>query len=153
MDDKTKTEVKRGVDCIGVSISFVLHDGRGRVMLHKRGEKCRDEQGNWDAGGGALEFDEEFEDCLRREIKEEFCVDALEIKFVSVRNVLRIQNELPTHWISITYAVKVDPAQVQNGEPHKIDELGWFTWDNLPNPKHSQLQNAINEVKELGLLY
>lgn len=153
MDDKTKTDVKRGTDCIGVSISFILHDGAGKVMLHKRGEKCRDEQGRWDAGGGALEFGEEFLDCLVREIKEEFCADALDIKFVSVRNVLRVQNEVSTHWISITYAVKVNPKQVKNGEPHKIDEIGWFTWDKLPSPQHTQLQNAINEAHEQGFLY
>ncbi len=153
MDDKTKTDVKRGTDCIGVAVSFVLHDGAGKVMLHKRGEKCRDEQGNWDCGGGALEFGEDFVDCLKREIKEEFCADALDIQFVNVQNVLREQNGVQTHWISITYAVKIDPAQAGNGEPYKIDEIGWFDWNNLPSPQHTQLQKAIDAGKEQGLLY
>ncbi len=153
MDDKTKTDVKRGTDCIGVTVSFILHDGAGKVLLHKRGEKCRDEQGRWDAGGGALEFGEEFLDCLRREVKEEFCADVTDIEFISVRNILRVQHDVPTHWVSITFAAKVDPAQVQNGEPHKIDEIGWYSWDNLPSPQHTQLGRAIGEAHDKGFLY
>lgn len=153
MDDKTKTDVKRGTDCIGVAVSFVLHDGAGKVLLHKRGEKCRDEQGRWDTGGGALEFGEEFEVCLRREIEEEFCAKALEIRFLDVQNVLREHLGLPTHWINICYAVQVDPAVARNGEPHKIDEIGWFTWDNLPAPPHTTMHYWIDKAKEQGFLY
>lgn len=61
MDDATKIDVKRGVDCIGVTCIFLCHDGNKRVLLHKRSVNCRDEHGRWDCGGGALEFGEEFE--------------------------------------------------------------------------------------------
>lgn len=55
--DTTKDH-RRGIDHIGVSVSFIIHDGNGNIMLHKRGQQARDEQGRWDVGGGALEFDE-----------------------------------------------------------------------------------------------
>lgn len=151
-DDITKTDVKRGIDCIGVAISFVLHDANGKVLLHKRGKKCRDEQGNWDTGGGALEFGESFEDCIVREVKEEFCCDVLEMKFLGTLNVLREHNGIGTHWVSICFAIKIDPAQVCNGEPEKIEELGWFSPNSLPSPQHTTLTRWIAMAQEKGIL-
>jgi len=76
-----KVDLRRGVDHIGVSASFVVHDGQGRVLLQKRGTKARDEQGKWDVGGGAIEFGESIDEAVRREIKEELCVDPLDVEF------------------------------------------------------------------------
>jgi 8-oxo-dGTP diphosphatase len=55
----------RGIDYIGITCVFFCHDGKGNILLHKRSEKCKDEQGNWDCGGGALEFGEEFDQGVR----------------------------------------------------------------------------------------
>lgn len=152
-DDLSCLMVKRGVDCIGVAVSFLLHDGNGKVLLHKRGAKCRDEQGKWDTGGGALEFGESFEDCLRREVKEEFCVDVEDVKFLGAFNILRDQHGVPTHWINLCHAAKVDPTQVRNGEPEKIEEMGWFSIDAIPTPQHTSLQEEIALAKSAGILY
>jgi 8-oxo-dGTP pyrophosphatase MutT (NUDIX family) len=51
-------DLKRGVDYIGTTVSFIVHDGKGRVLLQKRSQNCRDERGKWDIGGGAVEFGE-----------------------------------------------------------------------------------------------
>ena len=40
-----KKDLRRGIDHIGVSASFVVHDGKGRVLLQKRGAGARDENG------------------------------------------------------------------------------------------------------------
>ena len=146
--DSTHSDLKRGVDYIGVTVAFVCHDGKGKILLNKRSENCRDEQGRWDNGGGALEFGEMFEDCLRREIREEYCVDAEEIVSIGTFNNLREHQGKTTHWVAIVYAVKVDPSKIQNGEPTKIDELGWFSPDALPSPQHSSLQRAMQMMKE-----
>ena len=53
---KTIIDLKRGVDYIGVTVNFLVHDGNGRILLQKRSKQCRDEQGRWDIGGGAVEF-------------------------------------------------------------------------------------------------
>ena len=66
-----KKDLRRGIDHIGVSASFVVHDGKGRVLLQKRGAGARDENGRWDVGGGAIEFGESIDETVRREIKEE----------------------------------------------------------------------------------
>jgi ADP-ribose pyrophosphatase YjhB (NUDIX family) len=71
---------------------------------------------------------------VSREVREEYSAEAREISTIGVRNVLRPGS----HWVAIVFAVRVDPAEVAIGEPHKFDELGWFTPDALPAPLHSQ---------------
>src|SRR3989344_3368696 len=133
----TSHDLKRGVDFIGVTVSFYCHDGNGRLLLHKRSNKCRDEHGAWDCGGGALEFGETWEEGVRREIQEEYGVEVDDLQFVRAHNILRDNNGIKTHWIGVVFTAKIDPQKVVNGDPQKIDELGWFTLDTLPMPLHS----------------
>ncbi len=50
--------MKKGVDYTGVCVVFYCHDGQENVLMHKRSNKCRDEFGRWDIGGGGFEFGE-----------------------------------------------------------------------------------------------
>ena len=143
----------RGTDYIGVTVAFICHDGQGKVLLQKRGQKTRDEQGTWDNGGGALEFGEDFEDAVRREVMEEFGAETQTLVPLSIYNLLRDHDGITTHWIAIPYAAQVDPSLVKIGEPHKVDEIGWFTADHLPTPQHSALQTMIKMAVDAGILY
>jgi 8-oxo-dGTP diphosphatase len=141
-----KTDLKRGVDYIGITVCFVIHDGKGNILLQKRSQNCRDERGRWDIGGGALEFGERLEDAVKREVKEELLTSALVIEFLKTFEAHRNNNGVPTHWMAFMYAVKVDPGKVNIGEPHKIDEIGWFHSQNLPKPLHSMFHHAYDEA-------
>ena len=138
MSKQSHPKSRPGVDFIGTTALFVIHDGQGRVMLHKRSQKARDENGRWDFGGGAIELDESIEEAVRRELKEEFDAQALDLEFLTVYDAFREQDGTMTHWIAIAYAVKINPQEVKINEPDKIDEIGWFTESNLPSPLHSQ---------------
>lgn len=147
------TQNRKGVDYIGVSASFIVHDGNGRVLLQKRGSKSRDEQGVWDTGGGGIEFGETIEEALRRELREELCCEAIDMYFVTVADVHRVLDDgTKTHWISITYAVQVNPMEVRIGEPGKTAEIGWFNLQNLPTPVHSQFNRSIATAKKFKLI-
>lgn len=130
--------MKKGVDFTGVSIVFACHDGKGNFLFSKRSIRCRDEHGRWDPGGGGLEFGDTVEETLRKEIREEYCTDVLEFERLGYRDVHREHNGAKTHWIALDFKVLVDPMKVQNGEPHKMDEIAWFKIDALPSPMHSQ---------------
>ena len=116
----------RGTDYIGVTVAFICHDGQGKVLLQKRSQRARDEQGTWDNGGGALEFGEDFEDAVRREVMEEFGAEVQTLVPLSIYNLLRDYDGVTTHWIAIPYAVQVDPSLVKIGEPHKVDEIAVY---------------------------
>lgn len=142
-------DLKRGVDFIGVNVVFMCHDGNGRILLHKRSNKCRDEHGTWDCGGGAVEFGEDLEDAVRREIKEEYGVDVEDLEFVNHENVVRMNGDVKTHWMAMRFSARVNPEKVVNGDPEKIDEIGWFEVDNLPTPLHSIFGKTIELVKSV----
>jgi ADP-ribose pyrophosphatase YjhB (NUDIX family) len=124
-----------------VSCVFVCHDGAGRLLLARRAAGARDEPGTWDTGAGALEFGESFEAAVTREVTEEYAATPRSVTLIGVRNVLR--DDPPSHWVAVLFAVRVDPAQVAIGEPHKFDRIGWFTGDALPTPLHSQLPATL----------
>ena len=130
--------MRKGVDYTGISVVFACHDGAGNFLFSKRSTQCRDEHGAWDPGGGGLEFGDTVETTLRKEIKEEYCTDVLSFESLGYRDVHREHEGTKTHWIALDFKVLIDRTKVRNGEPHKADEIEWFTLVNLPNPMHSQ---------------
>ncbi len=147
-----KKDRRSGIDHIGISASFVIHDGKGNVLLQRRGPGARDENGNWDVGGGAIEFGESIDEAVRREIKEELCVEPIDIQFLTVYDAFRELKGAKTHWIAIMHAVQVDSSAVKIGEPDKIDELGWFKSTTLPSPLHSQFWKSYQVALDSGIV-
>jgi len=141
--------MQKGVDYVAVGVVFFCHDGKGNVLLCKRGINCRDEHGNWDIGGGGIEFGDTALDTLKKEIKEEYNTDVLDYEFLGYRDdVYREHNGKKIHWVALDFKVLVDPTTVKNGEPHKLDEVKWFTLDTLPTPLHSQMPVFLEKYKD-----
>ncbi len=142
-----KQDLQIGVDYIGVTVVFYCHDGKGNFLMHKRSKNCRDEVGNWDVGGGALEFGETFEEAVEREVKEEYLCYTKDLNFVGSYNILRDNKGTKTHWVAVVFTALVDPGQVGIGEPDDMEELGWFNEKNLPTPLHSQFYTCFDIAK------
>lgn len=127
-----------GLDYIGVTVNFICHDGNGRVFWAKRTDQCRDEHGRWEPGGGKLDFGEDPDTAVVREMEEEFGIKTPVLDAnLGHTNLFREHEGRKTHWICITYVFRVDPAEVRICEPEKFTESGWFTLDDLPEPFHS----------------
>ncbi|MDA3815647.1 MAG: NUDIX domain-containing protein [Patescibacteria group bacterium] len=140
--------MQKGIDYPGISICYFCHDGEGNFVMMKRGKNCRDENDTWDTGGGALEFGDDVIKTLKKEIKEEFCADVKEYEFLGYRDVHRKNKEQKTHWLALDFKVLIDKNQIKNGEPHKFDEIQWFTFENLPENLHSMLPKFFEKYKE-----
>jgi ADP-ribose pyrophosphatase YjhB (NUDIX family) len=143
---------RRGFDFIGVSAVALVHDGNGKLLLQKRGEQARDERGHWDLCGGAIEFGHTIEDTIRRELAEELCTEPVHMELLTAYDAHRTIDGRDTHWVAVVYAVQVDASTVKIGEPHKIAELGWFTSDNLPAPRHSQFEKSLVAARARGII-
>lgn len=139
--------MEKGIDYPGISIAFFCHDGSGRYLLQKRGQNCRDEKGRWDFGSGGLDFGDTVEGTLQKEIEEEYRADVLSYEFLGYRDVFRESERGRTHWLVLYFKVLVDPRAVENGEPHKFDDMGWFSLDALPVPLHSQIPAVLELYK------
>ena len=139
---------KIGVDCTGISVVFACHDGNGKFLLHKRSQNCRDEQGRWDFGGGKLEFSESLSEGVKREAREEYGCEVIIEEALYPQQLFReLADGTKTHWIYFPHIVRVNPVDVIIGEPHSMDEIGWFALDNLPQPLHSAIPPFIEGFK------
>lgn len=138
--------MKTGVDHIGISTSFYCHDGKGRWLLHKRSKKCRDEKGAWDSGAGKLEFGLTLEENVLKEVQEECGCNAIIEEQLPAITLLRKSSEgMQTHWIVAPFILLIDSTNIKKvkiGDPEKIAEMGWFTFNNLPSPLHSGFQKT-----------
>ena len=139
--------MKKGIDYTGVSIVYFCHDGSGNFVMSKRSENCRDEHGCWDQGGGGLDYGGTIENTIKKEILEEYCTDVLDYEFLGYRDVHREHNGVKTHWVALDFKVLVDPKKVKNGEPHKFDDIDWFTLDTIPEKTHSQFPQFLSLYK------
>ena len=140
--------MKPGIDYVGTGTPFYCHDGRGKILLHKRSTNCRDEHGIWDSGSGQLEFGEAVTESVLREVEEEYgCKGEIDVQLPSY-SLLRKHEGKKTHWLQTPFIIRVDPKEVRNCEPHKIEELEWFSLDNLPEPLHPGLQYALSHYGE-----
>lgn len=137
-----------GLDYIGISTPFYCNDGKGNFLLHKRSAHCRDEQGRWDSGGGKLDFGVSVEENVLREIKEEYgCTGEIQER-APTHDIFRESGGVKTHWLAVPFFVKVNPAEVRINEPHKMDEIGWFRLDALPDPLHTAFQFTLASFPE-----
>ena len=142
------SELKPGIDYIGVSTAFYCHNGNGLFLMHKRSQKCRDEKGRWDNGGGKLEFGLTPEENVLKELEEEYgCKGEIQEK-LPAHSILREFDGVKSHWLQIPFIIKVNPKEVKNNEPDKIDEIGWFKLDNLPKPYHTGSAYTLHHFKK-----
>jgi 8-oxo-dGTP diphosphatase len=137
--------MQKGIDYIGVGICAFCYDGNGKFVMVKRSNNARDEHGRWDIIGGGIEFGDTVEQTLVKEIKEELDADVKQFEFLGYFDAHREHNGKPTHWVQLAFKVLIDPKQVKINEPHKFDDLGWFDWDHVPSPTHSQFPRFIEK--------
>lgn len=141
--------LKKGIDHTGITVVYFCHDGAGKFVMHKRSKEARDEHGRWDIGAGALEFHDTVENTLRKEILEEYGAKVLDFEFIGFRDVHREHQGSPTHWLALDFKVLVNPDEVKNNEPHKFDDIGWFSLDSLPENIHSQFPHFSEKYKNI----
>jgi 8-oxo-dGTP pyrophosphatase MutT (NUDIX family) len=139
--------MKIGVDFVGITTPFYCHDGNGNILMHKRTEACRDEHGRWDTGSGKLEFDLSLEENVLQEVLEEYGCTGEIIGRLPAHDIFRDHEGQKTHWIAVPFFIKVNPQEVKNGEPHKIEEIKWFSIKELPDPLHTGFAQTFNKYK------
>lgn len=124
------SEMKRGVDYIGVGVGAIIVDEQGRLFLARRGPKAKNERGLWEFPGGSVEVGERLADALRREIREEYGV---EIEVGELLDVVdHILPDEGQHWVSPTFICRIASGEPVIREPEKCSAIGWFAPGQVP---------------------
>jgi len=140
--------MKQGVDYIGVTVAILCFHPDGRLLVVHRTEKCRDEHNRWDIIGGGLDMGEEFIDAAKREAYEEVHAQLEDVQLIGVRNVLRIQNDIQTHWVCVMMRGTIsNTADIAIQEAEKFDAWKWVKLNELPSPLHSQFMKQLEHYQ------
>jgi 8-oxo-dGTP diphosphatase len=122
-------------DAPRVGVGCVVTNG-GRLLLVKS------QRGFWSTPGGNLEFGESPADCAARETFEETGVRVTNLRFVAITN--DIVNDTGKHYITIWMRGDALSADAQIGDAEEVSEIGWFTRDELPEPRFSYFENLLS---------
>lgn len=140
--------MKKGVDYIGVGVGALIVNDEGKLFLAKRGREVRNETGKWEFPGGGVEFGDTLEATLKREIMEEYGFEIEPIQLLDVCD--HIISDEHQHWVSPSYICRVISGTPKILEPHKCDEIGWFSTDEIRKMQLSLVSryNFENYVRE-----
>lgn len=123
---------------VGVGVIVKKDD---KILLGKR--KNTHGEGTWSFPGGHLEFNEEIEDCARREVEEETGISIKNIRYATFTN--DIFEEEGKHYVTLFVVCDYRRGAVSVKESHKCEKWDWFKWDNLPHPLFLPINNLLKQ--------
>jgi len=142
--------MKPGKEFIGLGVGAIIQNDEGEILLLKRKniEHSRTTVDMWSTPGGEVDFGENVEDAVKREIKEEIGVDVNIVKFIGYND--QILENKTVHWHLLEFLCKI-----ANGSPHivetdKFEELKWFKINEIP--KETGISHVIKPLYTLGMI-
>ncbi|HVZ67164.1 MAG TPA: NUDIX domain-containing protein [Patescibacteria group bacterium] len=124
---------------VGVGVMIFKN---GKILLGKR--KSSHGKGEYAWPGGHLEHMESFEECIRREVREETGMEIKNIKFLRLMN---FKNYAPKHYVDICLVADWKSGKPKVLEKDKCESWDWYDLDNLPKPLFGAEDSAIIAYK------
>ena len=91
-----------------------------------------------------MEYMESFEECSRREVREETGMEIQNIRFL---RLLNLKAYAPKHYVDIGIAADWKSGEPKVLEPHKCEGWKWFEIDNLPFPRFFACDSTVEAYK------
>ena len=117
----------------------VIIEKNGQVLLLKRTNVHG--AGSWSTPGGHLEYGESPEECAIREVKEETGLNIGDVRFKAITNDLFDATQ--KHYITIWMEGRYLSGKPVVNDTHEASDIGWFSWDALPEPLFLPLRNFV----------
>lgn len=122
-----------------VGAGALILNEKNEILLMKR--KKDPEAGYWSIPGGRVDFLEQIEKTIKREIREELGVDSEIVSLLGITD--HIIPEKKTHWVSPCYLMRITKGVPRNVEPDKHVQIKWFPLDGLPENLAIPAKNAV----------
>lgn len=121
-----------------VGVSVIVKKG-DRILLEKR--QHTHGAGTWGPPSGHIDFGELPEETAMRETQEETGVKINDVKFRVITNdVFEAEQK---HFITVWFEANYVSGEPGVKAPEEESDVGWFTWDNLPQPLFLPLQHLL----------
>jgi 8-oxo-dGTP diphosphatase len=124
---------------VGIGV-MILKDGK--VLMGRRKSAHGDGEYAWP--GGHLEYMESFEDCARRETREEAGIEIANVRFLRLMNLKAYS---PKHYVDIAMVADWAGGEPQVLEPHKLEGWAWYDLDALPSPVFAAIPSYIEAYR------
>ena len=115
----------------------------GKILLGKRIIANGDGENEYACPGGHLEFMESFENCAKRETKEEAGIEIENVRFLSLYNLKKYDAK---HYVNIGLQADWKSGEPQNLEPDKCEGWNWYELNNLPSPLYGTMPQYVEAL-------
>lgn len=123
----------------GVGV-MVIKDGK--ILLGKR--KASHGAGEYAFPGGHLEYMESFEECARREAREECGIEIDNVKFLFLAN---LKDYAPKHYTHIGLVADWKSGEPKVLEPEKCEGWDWYDLAHVPQPLFAACTLSLDAYK------
>ncbi len=125
------------------SRAVILNKKRDKVLLIKKNDTQKIGAGNWLLPGGTLEFNEEIELSLIREIKEETNLEIIDLQLLASKKMVIGD----THWLGLYFLVNIkNEDNLINIEKEKHDSIKFTSLKEVPSLKDYSILQFIKGV-------
>jgi len=123
---------------VGVGV-MIMRDGK--ILLGRR--KGSHGAGEYAFPGGHLRYGETFEECAKRETREECGLEIEIVRFLCVSNIIKYGK----HYVDIEILAESDCGEPKVLEPNKRLEWNWYKLDRIPGPLFEMCKKAVESYK------
>ena len=125
------------------SRAVILNKNKNKVLLIKKNDQQKIAASDWLLPGGTLEFNEEIELSLMREIKEETNLDIVDLQLLASKKIL-IGN---THWLGLYFLVNIkNENDLMNVEKNKHELVKFISLKEVPSLKDYSILQFIKGI-------
>ena len=117
-------------DNIGFAVLVHIEDEFGNILLQQRGSKARDDDKMYtEVGGGYEDFDNSFDEAIKREMAEEMGTKVVleDLHPIGINHLFK--NNI--NWIFVVYFAKYKGGNIQIMEKDKCLGYKFFTYEEL----------------------
>ncbi len=93
--------------------------------------------------GGHVEFGETPVEAVMREAREELGIEIGNVQFAACMNLLREGK----HYVDVSFTAEIVSGEPVIMEPDRIEEIGWYALDQLPEPLFDPVRIVLEAMK------
>jgi len=125
---------------IRVGAGAVIIKDNKTLLVKRRGSHA---EGCYGSFGGHVEYGETPIEACKREVQEELGIEVGNFQFVSCTNMIKYGK----HYLDVSFVVELVSGEPTIMGPDKIESMGWYDLNNLPEPLFEPVRIVLEALK------
>ena len=140
-------KMNRGIDYNAIAVLCFCATEDGLWIVHKRGKKCKTPD-VWGFMSGKLELGEQPQDCVIREVQEEYGCAPIQIASLEPRMGFLEHGGTTHNWLMLPYFVRVNSGDIRPNK-REVAEMAFLdTFEEIQEPRHPGLMPMLDYHRE-----